>query len=353
MSENITNSQRISWVDNAKFIGIFFVIMDHLEFTSGLERNFFLPFYLCVFYFCAGYVYRYEESFKVFFLKKVRGLFVPWFVFGFFNIILKYIVSFNEQPAIKEQILQNILQAEGWYQQLWFLAALFAAFIPFYFLEKGVQKLNKKYKYTYELCILVGPIVIVLYYYLMQLIQRYISPPWCNLWHINIWAQICYPMLVGRIYREKYEKCLQCLDIKKRNIYGFLLILIYFFADSTINKAMWLNPAQSLLYQNVLSALGVGCLVFICKRLNDNGFIQYCGRNTIIIFAFQGKAISVIQSLMRAVLGVTYNDMLNNMLLSSAMAFLLAGVVLVMMLIPIWIINRYCPFLIGRTNGKR
>lgn len=103
-------------------------------------------FFLTAFFFTAGYVYKPKGSFKEFFHSKFRQLFVPWLVFSVFDILLSQVISFNAHESFLEELKWNFFQIRGQGDQIWFVAALFVAFIPFYFFiqcyETKGQKMN-------------------------------------------------------------------------------------------------------------------------------------------------------------------------------------------------------------------
>ena len=68
------SNNRIAWIDNAKFIGIFFVVMGHLiskgEFTGIMSQiyNFIYLFHMPMFFIISGILYKkYEKSKKLFY----------------------------------------------------------------------------------------------------------------------------------------------------------------------------------------------------------------------------------------------------------------------------------------------
>lgn len=77
--------KRIEWVDIGKYICIMFVMLSHLQSGSEILTKFYLPFFLTVFFFLSGYVYREPVSFKEHFINKLKGLFIPWLIFSNLN----------------------------------------------------------------------------------------------------------------------------------------------------------------------------------------------------------------------------------------------------------------------------
>ena len=125
------SNKRVGWVDIAKFICIFCVMNSHLESVTEPVFTLYSPFYLSLFFFCSGYVYHHRPGFGVFLQKKVHQLLIPWFFLSTANILLSQILSFNEHGSLMKELFWNLLQIRGKGDGLWFIAALFVAFIPF------------------------------------------------------------------------------------------------------------------------------------------------------------------------------------------------------------------------------
>lgn len=139
-------TKRIEWVDVVKYVCIIMVMLSHLETRTEIWSAFYTPFFLTAFFFTAGYVYKPKGNFKSFLNKKIQQLFVPWLVFSVFDIALSQVISFNAHEGLMEELKWNFLQIRGQGDQIWFVAALFVAFIPFYFFiqcyERQSQKMN-------------------------------------------------------------------------------------------------------------------------------------------------------------------------------------------------------------------
>ena len=137
-------TKRIEWVDIVKYVCIIMVMLSHLETRTDIWRAFYTPFFLSAFFFSAGYVYKPKSSFKDFLYKKFRQLFIPWLVFSVFDIVLSQIITFNEHDGLLEELKWNFLQIRGQGDQIWFVAALFVAFMPFYFFIKRYEAISEK-----------------------------------------------------------------------------------------------------------------------------------------------------------------------------------------------------------------
>ena len=136
--------KRIVWVDVVKYICILMVMLSHLEARTDVWQAFYTPFFLTAFFFVSGYVYKPKDGFKQFLYKKFRQLFIPWLVFSVFDLLLSQILSFNEHESFLTELTWNFLQIRGHGDGVWFVAALFVAFIPFYFFIKWYESRSEK-----------------------------------------------------------------------------------------------------------------------------------------------------------------------------------------------------------------
>ena len=140
----MSQGKRIEWVDIVKYVCIIMVMLSHLESRTDIWSAFYSPFFLTAFFFTAGYVYKPKRNFIEFLYPKFRQLFVPWFLFSVFNILLSQVLSFNAHKSLVEELKWNFLQIGGQGDQLWFVAALFVAFIPFYFFIRKYETISEK-----------------------------------------------------------------------------------------------------------------------------------------------------------------------------------------------------------------
>lgn len=136
--------KRIVWVDVVKYICILMVMLSHLEARTDVWQAFYTPFFLAAFFFVSGYVYKPKDNFKLFLYKKFRQLFIPWLVFSIFDILLAKVISFNQHESLSVELMWNFLQIRGYGDGVWFVAALFVAFIPFYFFIDWYEARNEK-----------------------------------------------------------------------------------------------------------------------------------------------------------------------------------------------------------------
>lgn len=329
---------RIEWIDIGKFICIMFVMLSHLESgTDGLSRMY-SPFFLTVFFFLSGYVYREVLTFKEHFIKKVKGLFVPWFVFSHFNILLSQFITLKEKRSLLECLMWNWLQIRGKDDGMWFVAALFIAYIPFYFFVKQKKPLT-----VIALSVLLSVISIV---YTKVAMPEFFLWNTINLpWHIEYVFQAMLWMILGyyfKIYGEyifdKYNTKLTCVFL-----WIAYLSIVYTFSGDYSN---WINIPLGYF----VSALGVLSIISLCKLVKSNKYFMFVGSNTLTFFGLHGKVYAVLEKMMVVFAGDLYQVILKNSLLSNIFAIMLTMLLSLILIIPAMITNRWFPWVLGRTR---
>lgn len=329
---------RIEWIDIGKFICIMFVMLSHLESGTDGLRRIYSPFFLTGFFFLSGYVHRDVFTFKEHFIKKVKGLFVPWFVFSHFNILLSQIISLKERRSLLECLMWNWLQIRGKDDEIWFVAALFVAYIPFYFFVK-----QKRPRAMITLSFLLSVISIV---YTEVAMPEFFLWNTVNLpWHIEYVFQAMLWMILGyyfKIYGEqlfdKYNNKLTCVLL-----WAVYLFIIYAFSG---NYANWIH----ILLEYLVSAFGILSIVSLCKLVKSNRYFMFVGANTLTFFGLHGKVYAVLEKMMAVFAGGLYQVILKNSLLSNIFAIMLTVLLSLILIIPAMIINRWFPWILGRTK---
>lgn len=115
-------------------------------------------------------------------------------------------ISFNAHESLLEELKWNFLQIRGQGDQIWFVAALFVAFIPFYFFiqcyEKQSQKMNGGDSHN---CIMA--IILAWLLSLASILYTRLVPvstfPWNTIslpWHIEYMFQAMFYMVLFFIF---------------------------------------------------------------------------------------------------------------------------------------------------------
>lgn len=332
-----TVKKRIEWVDIGKFICIMFVMLSHLESGSDRLRALYTPFFLSTFFFLSGYVYREPGSFRELLGRKARGLLVPWFVFSNGSILLTMVTPFVDKSDIPQRFLWAYLQVRGFGDETWFVAALFVAFLPFYFLAKW----KKRGLALGTACVLSLLSTLYTTYMPGELL------PWGTPalpWHLEFMFQAAAWMLLGydfRLYGESW------FDKWKRGrlvpLWGLYLAVVYLPAGYYGHGAM-------IALSYIRSILGILAVTALCKCLKSNRYIRFVGANTLTYFALHGRAYVAIERLLAHFAGGFYEACLSGTLTSDLLAVAITVAVSVILMVPAEIINRWFPWVLGRKR---
>lgn len=342
---------RIEWIDIAKYICIMCVMGSHLESITKPLSIVFSPFFLTLFFFCSGYVYTQKDNFSTFFFKKIKQLFIPWLILSTINILLSQIISFNEHGNLISELIWNFLQIRGKGDGLWFIFALFITFIPFYFVIHWFHKKNLTFQKT-----LILICFSIFLYILSKLYSIFMNPallPWesVNLpWHIEYIFIAMFYMILGYLFKIFFETKFDIYNKKPFRLYIWILYLciVFFYNHYPINN-LFITEVLSF----IQSLLGIFAVISLCKIIKSNKYILYIGENTLLCFALHGKLYSLLQTILKKCMGEFYYIILDNIFTSSLFAIILTFVMSVILIIPIFVINRYVPFIAGKPLSQK
>lgn len=307
------------------------IIMNHLAWPEWYAR-FLSPFQLAGFFFASGYTFNVKASFREFFVVKVRTLLIPVLIFGLINSIVTYIYP---GTVLKERLIGLILQVPGKWDDLWFVACLFSMSLIFYPIAKHVKSNILR-------LIIVACLAVAAGLYTMN---SGVNIPW----HIENACILLPFMFLGYVLKKT---CVgECVLGKLRDLKVFVIVLLFYI----LIVSLWCNYPIDVHVLNygkfplfIVSALTGTALVvsvsMILERWADvrcMRWLQYVGKNTLVYYAFQSKVITALVAVL-AVFHISSSTYLVNLLA--------AMLVCVVLIIPVELINRFCPFIIGRQN---
>ena len=339
--ENAMSNKRVAWVDVGKYLCIMFVILSHLESNTDMLENFYSPVFLTTFFFLSGYVYKPSPNFQEHFKKKMKGLLLPWFVFSNFIIISSSIASFREEQNTLLRILWNLYQIRALGDEMWFVAALFIAFVPFYFTIKW----NKP---TCAIILSCSLSVISRVYQVMMNPEIF---PWKSVampWHLEYIFQGMLWMVLGYYYKVYLETMLEKWSNKIVSIGGWILYLVLVYMPICVSDMSYYEIPVSY----IKSAVGIIVIVCLSKKIKSNKMMRFVGGNTLTYFGLHGKVYAVIEKLIITFANDIYLLCLENEVYSSILAIVLTIIISFVLIPPAMIINRWLPWVLGRKSCK-
>ena len=341
--------KRITYIDMAKGIGILLVLIGHSEFPSTPLITWISSFHMPLFFILSGMLFSHtgatQKDWKIFLKKKTKTILLPYGVFSILSILASAILDAGIFP---EYLWTSLLQTVSFYgiSVLWFLPALFFSESGFYFIRKytstrgtvltmtgilGISLLGNELFHRYY------PISdsyanILLYYLLAVLIRSGIAMTF-----LAIGYYLYPPFSAQKLSASNY------LILSA----GFLILNLFLgFKNGGVDLNQLVFRNYILYYLAALS--GSMFIICLCNFLPDTTPLLYMGQNSLIIMAthmncrFLGACFLVGDFALR--------------LFPQAGLFGYYLVVAICMalleFIAITIINRFFPFLIGKSRCR-
>ncbi|MDD5165871.1 MAG: acyltransferase family protein [Candidatus Omnitrophica bacterium] len=339
------SDKRIGWLDTLKAIGIFFVLLAHHGINPKISKYIY-SFHMPLFFFVSGYLFDFERhrKFKEFILMRSRSLVVPYFIFSFITFFFWLFivrglsirgVSLRMDPIKSFFGIFCSFGLPSWQNPLdvalWFLPCLFIVELLFWFFIFNI----KKQRELVILLICVGTIG-----YLNSLCNP-IRLPWSM--DVALVAIVFYGM--GYIFRKQTRGN----SVKDKHIaWKLILLFALHFTFCSLNQAIDMNANLygNILYFYIAGLAGILFYLGISKIIIPNKIFNYIGRNTIILMGFSGTAFFII----RGVYYLFSKQLFDTEAVSMVMAVLLTFLQIIFMVPLIYIINKYFPYILGRSK---
>lgn len=326
--------KRIIWVDTAKAIGIFLVIFGHAY--NCYSRWFIYGFHMPLFFFLSGLTINIDQPIKLFFAKRVKGLIIPYVVYGIFRlfwIVLFGTVTHNSTiPSIGSLIIGLFLcvRNTNYSVGLWFLPLLFVSEAIVYFIFRFTKK--PIIQTVVSLALL---IIGVIY-------ARYFNAP--IPWGMDAALVASFFLFVGVKSKEYImeRKTLWNNIIVTLVVYiiVFMLYVITFknSGSEVLYPDMYYGRYGNVLLYLISAFVGITLVCNISKTgISDNGIIKYIGKNTIHIYCIHQILIDVLFW----GFGKVFKDhIFNNHWYAFMLNLLIILIVLLMCLLYIKLLNR-------------
>lgn len=166
----MNSDKRIAWIDNAKAIAIFFIVLGH-QLPSGELCGYLYSFHVPLFFFLSGLTFSADKSPKKYFKEKAKRILIPYFAFSLVSIAVYYILNliFHKDGLSPGQCLLGMLigtRSTGlmlWNNPLWFLPCLFVLLTFAYIIKKFIFRSNKIVFTIISLTVSVAAVIILFY----------------------------------------------------------------------------------------------------------------------------------------------------------------------------------------------
>lgn len=331
--------KRFIWVDYAKTIGIYLVILGHSYICAPINEIIY-TFHMPLFFFLSGYLFSFERypSFKKFAWKRFKSLLVPYLWINLITYLFWLLIGRNYGHDAHIDVswyspLINTLLGNG--QQMihniptWFFICLYVVEMLYYMIFK-----NCRYIYVFILAI-IG--------FLNYTFNPYLLPFSFN---TALVGMIFYAL--GNLSKENNYK------FKPKPIFmiiSLLIIIAIAHFNGRINMHINYYGNYFLFLIGGLSGiyLTVTLSTWLSRLFKERKGILYLSNNTLIISGFHLFAFTFMKGIMVFIFHIPVESLsekiIPNILFSLAALFLCVPVA--------YIINNYLPFIVGKKRSPR
>ena len=276
---NIIN--RIHFLDIAKGIGIYLVVLGHITHSEWL-LYYIWQFHMPLFFFISGLLYTPIDSFKAFLFKRTKSLYIPYVIFFLITFVYWVLIERKYRGAEIPISYELIGLPYGTYEGghlffngvLWFLPCLFATEIIFYFIAKLKDRIGIFAGISCSFAI--GQLL---------LLSRIDYLPFGL--HTAFNAILFY----GIGYLSK-SILLSRKDISKTSQ---VLFLIGCFAIQFLYLGKYVsNIKVCTIPYGFLAFAGIGFYLILSNLLNRNRVIEFFGRNSLVILGLHAPIMRAI-----------------------------------------------------------
>ena len=270
--------KRLHYMDIAKGILILLLIehhRGHIQSYNGIDTSMFdmhlgnwqlmfICFFMQAFFFISGYCSNFKKPAKNFVWTQVKGILIPTI---FFQIGWCIFFSLNFATYTWKQDILNIPNTT-----YWFLIALFFSKIIVYTLN-SLEWSDKK-----VLIVTFGITTIGLLNSNYNIIGNYLA--------FNQILMACFYVALGHYMNKEQNIYNKCLEYSITLFPWAVLILIMFkrdipYATGAVNCQLQYIPIFFL-----LTLSGTFALLYICRLIGHMHFLEYVGRNSLIVYGF-------------------------------------------------------------------
>jgi fucose 4-O-acetylase-like acetyltransferase len=317
-------AQRIVWIDIAKGIGIFLVIVGHLISPGNILYHWICSFHMPLFFFLSGICLKNDRNYGDFIVRRMKSLLLPYLFFGILITIMELgLHSFSE-------IFDNLRIRLFNYGAMWFIPVLFVTELLFF----PVSKINNRFMLV--IILLISAVIG------WKLSDISLSTP--------LAMSTCFSALFFYGLGFLNQRFIQCLQSKKYFLFLFtgIHIILLFLWNTEIVMAANEIPQPIINYSSAIVGLVAFCLAsnLLTKvkwvgGVNIYKSIIYTGFNTLIILCLHMEFISYASTYIK--------PFFKTKLIYKGVEFLF---VLTMCYISVLVINRYLPIMANKKIKK-
>jgi len=319
--------KRIAWIDVAKGLGIFLVVVGHLmNKNENFVSHWIYSFHVPLFFFLSGICLKNDRVYSNFIMRRIKSLILPYLFFG-------VLITFMELG------MHSIEEIYAWlkkwffnYGAMWFIPVLFIVELLFF----PISKIKNKFIFI-----------------LIILISAFIG--W-KLYDLSIY----FPMSLTAIFAALFFYGLGFLS---KNFYMFFLekklYILFFLSLHILMLIIWRNTCFGMVVNKIpdplvnysTAIIGIIAFCLICDFLPRIKWKSI--KKFVNLFTFLGVNTLVILCLHMEFIGYSVKYIkpyFDSKIMYKGIEFLF---VILMCYVSILIINRYFPWMVNKKKSNQ
>ena len=285
---------RIAYLDVSKGLLILLLLVHHLNDSACLHgawseyyiyaykwQSIYTAFFMQAFFFISGYCSNFQKPFYKLLQTSARQLLLPIIIFAVINSFVDFFF-FNDNSY-----LSRLLSLQFWLSgaSFWFLFALF--------FSKVVVWLFSRY------CSVLLSILLSVAFIFLGVFCNIV----CTLNIFCIFHALVSILFVYLGYLVRIKNLLNMVCNKHFAwIYILLLLCIKLcgFDIPSVTAGIWITIGQIPIFI-VLALTGTASLIWLCERIDKNYFLEFFGRNSLIVYGTHYPYLGVISYLILSI----------------------------------------------------
>lgn len=334
------NKKRIMWLDQARAVGMFLVLLGHAISDKTNLRKYIYTFHMPFFFILSGMTFKTTDEIKIkeFLISRVKRLIVPYFILNIIMLSVFYInvsIGAKDPKTIFELIIGTLYSNPKEYGMIagatWFITCLFLTELLFYLLKRYF----KEDKQLTLAILIMG----VLGFANSIAVGKKVPAPW----HLSTVFTAVVFYFIGYLIMKHLDKIVEFIKNWKNYIITILGLIItgMYFAKMNGLPSMNAEIYGSPIYFYIAAITTSLAIILIMMKVPYIKPLNYIGQNTIIYLAVHEPLIWMFQKL------VPWFDqrILTNLLLC---------ILLYIALMPIsYIITKLIPMAAGKYKYKK
>lgn len=293
LDNGIGGGKRLHWVDIIKGVLVLLMVCGHIP---NLSRNvcdtyylsyynIFAAFYICffmqAFFVLSGFTTNFDKEPKEFLSRQVKTLVVPYISFTLISKMIDYFAFDRKELFVTISGEQYFFLIESY----WFISALLLSKLAYYFLTRYMKNAWLRYAILIAMMI-VGCCLIICYTDLENAYHHH------NYFHFKDF--LCMALFIGvgaYIKTHPIDMKTYRLAFISYAIISFALFALTHLTHRNFSSLMVcishgtnLQHYYQIPFYVLFVILGTFSCFYLAKRIKECRFIEYVGRNSIIIY---------------------------------------------------------------------